>query len=82
MSLIYASMAAGGPKANSVTHATGVGTSFDPRVGNGSLLTPGLSPLGGRQLITPAKDGQQLTCAQHVEKALRGQANRVHSPLH
>lgn len=41
MSLIYASMADGGPPEISVT--TGVGTVYDPRTGRGTPLTPGVT---------------------------------------
>ena len=55
MSLIYASMAEGG--APSVTVRTGVGTVFDPRVGRGTPLTPGLAT----QWVAVAEGGDALT---------------------
>ena len=55
MSLIYASMAEGGPP--NVTVSTGVGTVFDPRVGRGTPLTPGLAT----QWVSVAEGGEALT---------------------
>ena len=55
MSLIYASMAEGGPP--SVSVSTGVGTVFDPRVGRGTPLTPGLAT----QMVAVAAGGEALT---------------------
>lgn len=55
MSLIYASMAEGGPP--SVSVSTGVGTVFDPRVGRGTPLTPGLTT----QMVAVAAGGEALT---------------------
>ena len=53
MSLIYKSMAAGGPPSH--TSTTGVDTVFDPRVGRGSFVTPGLTT---GQLIRAEVDGR------------------------
>ena len=53
MSLIYKSMAAGGPPSH--TSTTGVDTVFDPRVGRGSFVTPGLT---SGQLIRAEVDGR------------------------